>query len=63
MYSMCVVHVYKDETFLVFLYKLNIVQTCNGEGQEYLLGIFYKKGSLIKRKHSCKYSKNVNFKS
>lgn len=40
-YGMCVVHVYKDETFLVFLYKLNILQTCNREGQEYLLGILY----------------------
>lgn len=51
MYRLCVVHIYKDETFLVFIYKLNIVQTCNTEGQMYLLGIFYKKGSLIKIKN------------
>lgn len=40
MYSMCVVNVHKDETSLVFLYKLNIMQIRNREGKEVLLGVF-----------------------
>lgn len=44
---------YTKMRLLVFLYKLNVMQICNREGQEVLLGIFYKKGSLTEKEKTA----------